>query len=211
MSTRSALAVLSLTLAACAAAVPPAPAPEPVPYRLELRFESRVPEPYPVLSGPAESYERLPVNGRLAGLLAQRLAARSAPGATEAAEVAVTLREVSTSYRALGAAEPTGDDRLAALGRPPHTTVAEFLLGEGDSWAPAEIHKGVWVRLRATVRAGGAVRGEKEIEAEARETVLRQDFDRWAYDYGPLVDRALAAAADGVDALVTEALGGRGR
>lgn len=205
-----------LLVSGCAglAAAPSSPiavarrAPAPV----SVRFTSSVPDRYAVLAGPAESYRRIDVNARLKALLDNYAQVKSGPTKGAPVEVLVHLESITTGYERIGAISPTRT-RLA-LGPSRAASDAQPLLAqEGEPFEdsrPYQITKTVDVNLAAEVRRSGLAPLKKDLTAKRTEVVERRDIDRWAYDYGALVDEALREAVRQLDAFVDEAAGAEG-
>lgn len=193
-----------------------------VPYRIELRFTSRLGDPYRIMSGPAETYRQVRFNERLRSRLERYVIAKSDPGSPEVATLAVALDSLSTTYDQIGEVTEPGRVRVALLGSLARVVpssygqrsilhASEDLLEEEDhdSSLPQEITKGARLALTVEVRAGQ--KGESQsLVAEASHTWERDwDASIWAYDYSGVLDAVAERAVAEVDAVVDRVLGPR--
>jgi hypothetical protein len=196
--------LMGVMLSACAMAVQEPPVvPASVSastYVLELRFSSDVPNDYYVFSGPAESYDRFRVNDRLRAALEEYGRRKSGSAGTQTAEVRVHLISVKTRYHQLGAS--------LRPGRLPRVALADFRMRQEDLSIPREITKEVDLTASVEVVEGGRTLRKETFTVTTSETIERDYYDRWAYDYSGVIRGALRRAIEAVDRVVTEALAG---
>jgi hypothetical protein len=191
---------VALALAGCASPGPqslPEPLP-PLPYRITLEFTSAIPDPYYVLSGPSESYLRVPFNSWAKGALLRRLAVRSAGVGAPEVTLRVHLVSLQTSYREVGSG-PGGGVPLSSGLIGPLLLVGDDLEGGDGRHIPTEIHKGA--RLEAELRLDREGRSlvRKNLTPEVRETVYWEDFNDWSYDYGDVLRQVIGRLVKDVD------------
>jgi hypothetical protein len=189
------IGVLLLSVTGCGFALrAPAPTVEPLAgHRLAVSFSSEVADPYPVLSGPAQSYQLLRLNDRFRGALEQYARRKSAPEGGHRVRLAVHLRSASTSYEEVGASEGNGDSLLAR-------TIHGHPLG------PAELTKGVRLHFRLSLSEGERELPPLELQVDSSESIDRLHFDAWSYDYTGVFEEAVAEAVAAVDRAVSEGL-----
>jgi len=196
---------LALALAGCASPGSqslPEPLP-PLPYRITLEFTSDIPDPYYVLSGPSESYLRVPFNSWARDALLRRLAARSAGAPAPEVTLRVHLVSLQTSYREVGSGPGGGASTSTGLFGPLLLTGGDFDGGDGRH-IPSEIHKGARLEAELRVDQAGRMLAEKTLTPEARETVYWEDFNDWSYDYGDLLRRVIGRLVKDVDGALQE-------
>jgi hypothetical protein len=198
----------ALAWAGCASPGPQSlPEPlSPLPYRITLEFTSDISDPYYVLSGPSESYLRVPFNAWARDALLRRLAARSAGAGAPDVTLRVHLVSLQTSYREVGSGPGGGAPTSTGLFGPLLLAGGDFDGGDGRH-IPSEIHKGARLEAELRVDQGGRTLVNKTLIPEARETVYWEDFNEWSYDYGDLlrqvITRLVKEADDALQELVT--------
>lgn len=172
-------------------------------YRIELTFSSSVPDGYYVLSGPAASYARYPLNHDLRKALEGYRARSEGPPGAVPVRLGVHLESVSTDYHELGADLGRGGLRLAAF---PGVRRAN---GDSD-WdgpsIPEEITKSVVLMMEVEVAGPARAPRKVSLHASASEVVRRDQWDRWAYDYRGVLSKAVRNAVVEVDRVVRRAL-----
>ena len=161
-------------LAGCSAGMHPTetqPVPQ-YPYQLSLDFHSTLPDPYYVLSGPAQTYDRFPVNERFAQLLRERLARQSQPGAERNAVLAVYVEALHTSFDEIGLGPKSGNIRLA-MNETAMADAGPEMVGDmdrdGDFNLPEETIKQATMELRLVLSSAGRVLGEKSLNVSYTE------------------------------------------
>ncbi len=173
--------------------------------RLDFAVRSEVPEPYVVLAGPIETYQRIPV----VRLVREALEPYKAGGSKGLPVVRadVTIIGVDSSYREVGEAPRARPVRVASLGAAGSPGLSGDVLQDGDLPIPEEIHESVTLRARVHVSAPGGASLARSLRAGASRVIRQEDFDRWSYDYEPLFRRAAGELARQVEALALELLG----
>ncbi len=198
-------AVAALAVAGCASA-PQKKTVSPIPYRVQLAFESELPDPFPVTAGPISSYRRVRFNDRARSALQAYAAAKSAPDARQTLELAVRLTGLETRYDQLGARGPRPEPvQVAMLGRGP----LGFMAWEGGQQSlPDEIHKTAVLTAAVRIAAPGRDAVDQTVTVERTEVLRWEEYDGSEYDYRPVLDRVVADLVGRVDALVARAAGG---
>ncbi len=199
--------LLAATLVFVTGCSGPLPGQRVVPaYRLDFAVRSEVPEPYVVLAGPVETYQRIPV----VDLVRKALEPYARGGVTglPVVRATVTLLDVDAGYREVGQAPRARPVRVASLGAGRSPGSSGELLGDGDLPIPEEIHESVTLRARVHVSGPGGASRTESLRAGASRVIRQEEFDRWAYDYEPLFRRAANDLARQVDALARSLLGG---
>lgn len=202
-----------LLAAACSTGTPPAPSPEitRVPYRILLHYSSALPDPYYVLSGPFQSYQRFQVNASFQQRLEAYLSAKSDHGATQAIELGVHVIKLQTSYDRLGhLPTPTRPVRLAALGlgiggRGP-LSAFDGLFGDQDDDRPQQITKTARLHAQVTIKLPDQSALREEIIGRSIQILEREDMGLGTHDYSPLIAEIQAAAIGEIDRLLDLAL-----
>ncbi|NTU59491.1 MAG: hypothetical protein HGA98_00350 [Deltaproteobacteria bacterium] len=195
-----AVAVLGLAGAATGAGRREKPTAPPEGLNVRIRFTSQVPDDYYVLSGPGASYARFRVNDDLRRAL-ESYAARGTGSGVEVG-VRVHLKSVVTDYHEVGAGRaPHRREavRTAALG--PILLADE---GLGEVSIPDEITKTVVLFLESEVTLLGGEPRRRAFKASATEVILRERWDRWAYNYDDVIHAAIANAVVEVDRVLRE-------
>jgi len=190
------------------------------PVAVAGRATSSLPEPYYVLSGPAETYRAHRVVERFAGIFAYYVARKSGPG-KPGIEVVVNLDALVTGYREVGGMMPAGGVRragraeaegvqVAAAGRlagwGPLGRFGDFARDRGGLSIPYEITKRATLTATVEVSSAGRRFARETVKAEAEEVIRWEDYDPWAYDYATVLYAALGKALGEVDRVVDAAL-----
>lgn len=174
----------------------PLPAPSPTDAVLTLEFTSALADPFPVTSGPTESYGRYAVASQFLARLSPQVERLSSPSSARRVTLSVHLVELDTRYHRLG--------RLPLLG-PPYATYrrvgvrpASFSAGWENEWdadIPAEIRKGVTLVVALGLSGDGIAPLQTTLTI-ARDTIVEgREFDPdHAYLYTDLLDQTLRAA-----------------
>ncbi|GAB4259211.1 MAG: hypothetical protein Kow0092_07330 [Deferrisomatales bacterium] len=171
------------------ASVPPTLS--PVPYLLQVELLSDLPDPYPVVSGPVETYERFRMTEAFREALGRYARAKSRPGSAQTATVKVRLAALTTTYREVGVAYrpriglgprrlvPEGQvGALVSPARPASWRTAEAEWGDGgDLSIPEEIHKSAHLTGAVTVDAGGSMRVERPLDVQVTRVERWEDYD----------------------------------
>ncbi|GAB6062850.1 hypothetical protein [Deferrisoma palaeochoriense] len=181
----------ALVLSACAGA---RPGPRTLPHWIELRVE--VADPYPVLVGPIETYQYLPVGADLRASLEQWAGAVNPPAG---ARLTVTVQDLSAGYDEVGAGPPAEPLRLASL------RLADLELDGADLSIPEEIRKSLQLVAGIRFSAPGGPPLERTETIEATRVVRWEEYDRWAYDYRPVWGQALRDLVTRLDRMAEEA------
>jgi len=178
----------------------PLPAPSPIDAVLTLKLTSALADPYPVTSGPAESYGRYAVADQFRALLAPQVTRLSSPSSPRRATLSVHLAELNTRYHRLGGRLPSPP----FLGRPyaAHRRVgvrqATVSPAGADAWdadIPAEIRKGVSLVVELGLSGDGIEPLQTTLTIERDTVVDRREFDpNHAYLYTDLLVQTLRAA-----------------
>ncbi len=200
------ITLLTTALAFLTGCTGPLPGRRAVPnYRLDFAVRSEVPEPYVVLAGPIETYQRIPVV-RLVQEALEPYAAGGSQG-LPVVRADVTILEVDSSYQEVGGAPRAQPVRVASLGAAGSPGLSGDVLEDGDLPLPEEIHESVTFRARVHASGPGGASRVESLQAGASRVIRQEDFDRWAYDYEPLFRRAAEELARRVDALARSLLG----
>ncbi len=186
----------------------PLPAPATTGFALTLGVTSELSEPYPITSGPGESYAYYAVAAQFRALLERQVAHLSDPGSPRRGTLSVRLTELTTRYRRLGTLSPPAPKSglyYASLD-PAQVVLAEFSepqLVDRDDDIPEEIRKGATLVAEVTLEADGVAPLQRIVTAEHDTVVGRWEFDpRDAYSYTRVLDQALRAAVAEITALV---------
>ena len=174
-------------------------------YQLDFAVRSEAPEPYVVLAGPIETYQRVPVV-RLVREALEPYRARGSKG-LPVVRADVTIVAVDSGYREVGKAPRVRPVRVASLGAAGSPGLAGDVLEDGDLPIPEEIHESVTIRARVHLSGPGGASRAESLRAGASRVIRQEDIDRWAYDYEPLFRRAADELARQVDALARSLLG----
>lgn len=171
---------LSLLLLTCCVALPPQKEKLPeqtFPYALEIIFTSQIDNPYVILSGPGESYRRVPFNswclGKLQSFQKNNFNASDSPSVT----MAIDLIELSTRYDEFGV-NPfrAGSSPLSKFG------------DDTDGFdVPGEIHKGATLTAEVKLSAGSKTFLATRLNPSFEVTIPKENSDAWSYDYGPVL------------------------
>jgi len=184
-----------------------------VPYRLQLQFNSALSEPFYVLAGPMETYDRFPVNAALAELLALTLERQQAPGSVLVAVVEVRISSLTPNYDQFGRRNPGG-----------YGTVAPVRAGDAARWVtrdadgdgtdvPEETHRGAVLQGEMRILVDGRELRRQSLEISDQEVLNRHDFYplvpayRERFDFRPVLERVLLKTAAEVSRVTAETLG----
>jgi len=188
-------------LAAGCAAVPRSPEPPaPIPYRIAVESRIRVPDPFPVLAGPGETYVHLRVRRDVSGALARWARVRGTRTARQALTVRVSVLDLEAVYDEIGAEKRSRPVRLASLGMP-----GPLALDQSNLAIPEEIRKTLRLTAEIEVAPDGREAVRRRETVEVTHVVRWEDYDRWAYDYGPVWKEVLAELVARVDRAAAEA------
>ena len=187
----------------------------PSPYRLAAQLNSALPDDYYVMSGPGRSYARVRFNAEFAAALSDYARRKSDPEAVREAQLLVRIETLRTDYSEEGRNVPLGPGRklrLASSQNPREgSSSAMTLLGDSffdqDSSIPAKIMKSVRLTISTELRRDGEQVRRETFVQEASETIDREHYDRWAYDYDPLLREVIGGAIVRLDGFVERVLG----
>lgn len=157
----------------------------PLTQTLSVDFTSGVPNDYWVLSGPAQTYQKLEVNQQVRSALERYAQRKSGAAGGQALVLDVRVDRFWTGFRAIGA--------LA------------------DTNIPEEIQKSATIELSAELRRGDQSLGRRQVEKSVTD-VERADSSPFYpnYDFGPVLQQAVRLALEDVDGFVNQAAGSRG-
>lgn len=179
-----AFALAALAALAGLAAAPPAAAVWPAPMNVALDLETRVPDPYYVLSGPIETYRSYPFHAWVSEAFREYVRQKS--GALEEEGILqVRVEQLSTRFRAIGSA---GEQRAE------------------------RVYKTARLRLATAFLTGGETLARRDGWLDAEVTLGWQDAgaERY-YDFTDVLGAVIAKALAEADAVVEEALRASGR
>ncbi len=211
---RCLLLLLLLGGAAAGGCIPkqiPPPLVERVPYKILLHSSSALPDPYYVLSGPFQSYQRFQVNASFQQRLEAYLSTKSDPGASQTVELGVHIIKLQTSYDRLGhQPTPTRPVRLAALGlgiggRMP-LSAFDGLFGDQDDDRPQQITKTARLHAQITIKRPDQSTLREEIIGRSIQILEREDMGLRPHEYSSLIAEVQAAAIVEIDRLLDQAL-----
>lgn len=205
---------------------PRADALRPAPMPVEARLTSALPDPYYVLTGPVETYRGYRLERRF-GRLLEAYARRKSGAGSPPLILTVHLEALTTGYHQIGGRQrdrrfraevsPTGPRLLLASAGGPEGCVSR--LGgfgglerdDGGPSIPYEITKRAALTAAVAVADGGHTLARETVTREAVEVVSWEDHDRWAYDYGGVLEAAFRMVLAQADRLVDDAAATRGR
>ncbi len=200
LASLTAVAAAFALAAGCATVPQPRQPQAPLPYRIAVKTRIQVPDPFPVLAGPGETYVHLRVGGDVSGALARWARVRGTRTARQALAVRVSVLDLEAGYDQIGAERRAPPVRLASLGMP-----GPLALDQSNLAIPEEIRK----TLRLTAEIEAAPEGRQPVvrreTVEVTHVVRWEDYDRWAYDYGPVWKEVLAGLVARVDRIAAEA------
>lgn len=190
---------LVLLVAACMPLANQKPQVEkPLPARLELSFQSNLPDLYYVMSGPAFTYNRYPVNKDFSHYLRGRLQAAAGPPSAPTGRLEVKVLTLTTDFDEIGSALPSSPARQLAMLNS-DSPAARLLLAEdvdrdGDFNLPESTTKKAVMTYRVTLTLGGKVVAKDDLQASFSKRydwymdppIMSQDTAR--YDYGEVFD-----------------------
>lgn len=199
--------LLSVALIACIPKGPPPPLVEKVPFKVLVHFSSDLPNPYYVLSGPFQTYQRFAVNDAFQNRLEDYAAAKSAPQASQTLELTVHVTRLQTSYDRLGIlpdVQPRPGVRVAAVGFP--LTAFDSIDQDRFDDLPEQITKTATLFAEVTITLPGQTGVREEIVGRSVQVLERWDMGLGTYDYYPLIVEAQTAAIREIDRVLQQAL-----
>ncbi len=193
------------------------PVATPVPYQLSLEFSSALEDLYYVMSGPAFTYARFPVNERMTALLKAQTQRQSSLGASGQAVLRVRIEKLQTMFDEIGLKDRPRKPILVAMAG---TVVSDagrlFLISDidsgGDFPLPVSTRKTVRMTLLLQVEKAGQQLGEKRVVVEFTEAHHWYDedsvsVDYYRYNFEPVLDEVYRKALAEVGAFVEQTLG----
>lgn len=172
-----------------------------------VRVKSEIPEPYIVLSGPAQTYAAYRFNDRAVSRFEAYGGDKSGGGGT-ALEVLVVLRALVTGYREVGSRKSLPGVQVAFAGSGLPRALGRIAMDEGNGLnIPQEIHRSARLTGEAEVRRDGQLLLRKDFSAEVASVVTWEDYSRWVYDYTDVLHAVLEEAVVQADRIVDEARG----
>jgi len=188
--------------------------PQAVDYRVELKFDTKVSDPYVLSSSQAGERQQHWVSKRFRSGLEEYTAAKSGAASGRVVELAVTLEMVTTNYERIGG-EARPVQHYAGVPLPVEVAAANGsggLLGtrlaEGAPITfPLEITKSVVLTVVAEVRTGGTTLGRETFSVESSEVVTRDRFGPWGFSFAGVFETAIDKAIAKIDELVDKGLG----
>lgn len=206
--------LLLLGGAAAAGCIPkeiPPPLVERVPYKILVHYSSELPNPYYVLSGHFQSYQRFAVNESFQRRLEVYAAAKSTPSATQPLELSVHVQELLTTYDRLGVLpeerRPSRVAQAGILGRS-HWPLSVFDSRSDGPFdhLPEQITKTATLRAQITIILPGRTDYREEITARSVHILERQDMGLRTYDYDLLIAEVQRTAVRELDRVLHQAL-----
>ncbi|MEW6489042.1 MAG: hypothetical protein AB1578_14140 [Thermodesulfobacteriota bacterium] len=198
----------------------------PAPVPVEARLTSALSDPYYVLTGPVETYRGYRLERRF-GRLLEAYARRKSGAGSPPLVLTVHLESLTTGYHQIGrrdrerryrAALPrTSPELLLASAGGPEGSLARLRRfggldrDGGDLSIPYEITKRAVLTAVVAVTSGGDTLARETVTREAVEVISWEDYDRWAYDYGGVLEGAFRQVLAEADRLVDDAVAVRGR
>ena len=212
MSTKYLLPLLlSLSLVACIPKDPPPPLVEKIPFKVLVHFTSDLSDPYYVLSGPFQTYQRFAINDAFQRRLMAYAAAKSDPLANRTLELTVHLTSLQTSYDRLGSLP--GVERhpgvlLAGLGRSVDWPLVAFDSIDQDRFddLPEQITKTATLFAEVGITLPGQAEIGEAIVGRSVQVLERWDMGLGMYDYYPLMVEAQTAVLRDIDRLLHRSL-----
>jgi hypothetical protein len=198
----------------------------PAPVPVETRLTSALRDPYYVLTGPVETYRGYRLERRFGRLLDEYAGRKSGAGGPPLL-LTVHLESLTTGYHQIGGRQRERRYRAALPGTRPPLLLASAggpegsLVGlrrfggldrdDGGPSIPYEITKRATLTAVVAVADRGDTLVRETVTREAVEVVSWEDYDRWAYDYGGVLEEAFRKVLAEADRLVDEAVAQRGR
>lgn len=186
----------------------------PVPYRLQLRFTSELTDPFTVLAGPMETYNRYPVNAALAELLGRTLERQQDPASPLQAVVEVHIAALVPNYDQFGLLPLPSATRAIAevVSGPDLQRVTRDGDGDGTD-VPEETRRGAVLHGDIRILVDGKLVGRQALKINDQEVINRHDFypsmssytER--FDFRPVLERVLLKTSREVSRVVVETLG----
>lgn len=185
-----------------------------VPYQLQLEFSSALDELYYVLSGPAQTYARFPVNARLSALLREQARRQSAPGAVEEAVLRVHIEQLQTEFEEIGQNRLREPVLIAVAGTVTPWLLAGDVDGGGDFPLPESTTKTARMTLSLQLERAGEPLGEKKVAVEHAEKRYWYHepslfVDSYRYSYAPVLDGIYRKTLVEVGSFVEQTLRGK--
>lgn len=200
-------------------------APVRAPFRINATLTSKLPDRYLVRSGPLETYRAYRVNERFRSKLITYVAAKSAGTSADTLDLVVTIEDLTTGYKQIGASltDPspnalafvTRGDLVASASPFLAADAPGFLVssgldiwrGEGDTTLPQEVTKTATLTLAAEVRMRETVVRIRTFSLASTDTWHR-DFDwelrAWVYDYTQVFHDVFAKGLVRIDEMIDE-------
>lgn len=205
------LLLLAGTAVACIPKELPPPLVERVPYKILVHYSSDLPNPYYVLSGPFQSYQRFAFNDSFQRRLESYAAAKSNPSASQTLELTIHAKELLTTYDRIGilpeVRRPLRVAQAGILGRGnwPLSVFDSRTDGPFDD-LPEQITKTATLRALVSITLPGRAEYREEITARSIHRLERQDMGLRTYDYDLLIAEVQTAAVRELDRLLLHAL-----
>lgn len=211
---RSLLPLLLLAGVAAGGCIPkelPPPLVERVPYKILVHYSSDLPNPYYVLSGPFQSYQRFAVNQSFQRRLEDYAATKSTPSAAQTLELSVYVKELLTTYDRLGVL-PTNPRpvKVAQAGFPGR---GDWPLSAFDSHTrdssgdlPEQITKTATLRLEISIDLAGVTLAAQSLAPRVVQILERHDMGLGTYDYIPVISGVQEQALAEIDGLLQRVL-----
>jgi len=193
-------------------------------YRIEPRFESKIPEPYVLYTSEAGEYQRHWVGRRFRSDLEQYAREKSGTSAVRVAELLVTLEALKTTYQRLGGEAPLPRPYAAAGGgvsiaagpaaRLP-VSATSFRVADGggmqghgglEGTVPVEIDKTALMTVTAEVRVDGTTLRKETFSAESSQVIEHKDFGPWSFSFADILDSVTQKALARIDEMLDAAL-----
>jgi hypothetical protein len=187
-----------------------------VPYQLKLEFSSALEDLYYVLSGPAFSYGRFPVNARLSALLKEQTQQQSSPRASSLVVLKVHVEQLKTEFDEIGQNRPA-EPVLVAMAWPSvpgggWSFLASDYDRQDDFPLPEETHKRAQMTLSLQLERAGQLLGEKKVKVEHTashywyyESLAFADYYRYSYE--PVLDEIFRKVLAEAGTFVEQTLG----
>ncbi len=193
------------------------PSPTVVPYQLKLEFSSALEDLHYVLSGPAFTYDRFPVNARLSSLLREQAKRQSSTGATRQAVLQVHIEQLQTEFDEIGQNRPEKQVLVAMTGAAVAGGGQLLLASDPDGQdgfpLPEVTHKTARMTLFLQLKRAGQQVGEKRVEVEHTESHYwyyegSGFVGYYRYSYEPVFDEIYRKVLAEVGTFVEQTLGG---
>lgn len=197
----------------------------PAPVPVEARLTSALSDPYYVLTGPVETYRGYRLERRFGRLLESYARRKSGTGSSPLV-LTVHLESLTTGYHQIGgrdrerryrtALPRTGPELLLASASGPEGSLVRLRRfggrdrDNGGPSIPYEITKRAVLTAVVAVATAGDSLARDTVTREAVEVISWDDYDRWAYDYGRVLEGAFMKVLAEADRLVDDAVAKRG-